>query len=54
MVVVVAAIFLKKVLGVCDVKTVYGELSIYIMIVTIYRVPIRFQELCQVHYLYIL
>lgn len=44
----------KKSLDICDVKTVYGELFIYIMIITIYCIPIRFQELCQAHYLYIL
>lgn len=37
-----------------DVKTIYGELPVYIMMVTIYFVPVRFQELCQVHYLHIL
>lgn len=49
----IVAIFLKS-SDMYDVKTVYRELSIYIMIVSIYFVPVRFQELCQLHYLYIL
>lgn len=45
---VVVAGFLgkKKKSLVCDVKVVYGELSIYIIVVTIYCVPIRFEEPC--------
>lgn len=42
--------FSEKSLGICDVETVYGELSIYKMIVPIYSVPIRFQTLCLMHY----
>lgn len=45
--------FSEKSLGICDVETVYGELSIYKMIVPIYSVPIRFQTLCLMHYVYI-